>query len=298
MSQTYSAITSERLHHVVSRRIAGAPNAQVVTGTALHVECDSVLVAGGEDVVAKLVVDARGPESGRVDAQHFQKFVGVELQIEPGTGPEVPVLMDASVQQVDGFRFVYLLPFGNDRVLVEDTYYSDTPHLDVERLAQGMVTYARRRGMNVRGIARQEQGVLPLPTKLPPMTESASPLVGGYAGGFFHPTTGYSLPAALRLAEHIASRRPEDVFDSAYENMLRAHRRQFRYCCLLNRLLFGAFAQDQRYNVLERFYRLPSETIRRFYAMEMNVADRARILCGRPPRGFSLRHLLTEGNYV
>ena len=297
MSQTYSAITSERLHQVVSRRISAASNAQVVIGSALHVERGSVMVAGGTDVAARLVIDSRGPERNVSEARHFQKFVGIELQIEPGTGPEVPMLMDATVEQTDGFRFVYVLPFGNDRVLVEDTYYSDDPSLDVERLAAGMVAYARRRGMNVRGIARQERGVLPLPTRAPEEPTWESPLVGGYAGGFFHPTTGYSLPIAVRLAEHVASRPPEGVFDAAFQKMVRLHYKQFRYCCLLNRLLFGAFAENQRFRVLERFYRLPADTIRRFYALEMNTADRARILCGRPPRGFSLRQLLTEGNH-
>ena len=42
--------------------------------------------------------------------------------------------------------------------------------------------------------------------------------------------------------------------------------------------------------MLERFYReMPEDTIRRFYALDMTVGDRARLLLGRPPRGFSLR---------
>lgn len=296
MAQTYSAITSERLHQVVSQRISAAPNASIIKGSALHVERRSVLIAGGRDVDAKLVVDARGPEQSSNSARHFQKFVGLELQIEPGTGPEVPVLMDATVEQVDGFRFVYMLPFGNERVLVEDTYYSDSPNLDVQRLAEGIVRHARRQGMNVRGIARQEKGVLPLPTRTPDFSSRQSPLVAGYAGGFFHPTTGYSLPVALRLAQHIAQRPAHAAFDHDFDRLLREHHKQFRYCCWLNQLLFGAFAAHQRYHVLERFYRLPEDTIRRFYSLRMNTTDRARILCGRPPTGFSLRQLLTEGH--
>ena len=38
--------------------------------------------------------------------------------------------MDATVPQRDGFRFVYTLPFAPDRVLIEDTYYSDGLDLD------------------------------------------------------------------------------------------------------------------------------------------------------------------------
>jgi lycopene beta-cyclase len=36
-----------------------------------------------------------------------------------------PTIMDATVGQGDAYRFVYLLPFDETTVLVEDTYYAD-----------------------------------------------------------------------------------------------------------------------------------------------------------------------------
>ena len=59
-------------------------------------------------------------------------------------------------------------------------------------------------------------------------------------------------------------------------------------------MLFGAFRPEDRYHVLERFYGLPVATIRRFYALTLTRADRVRILCGRPPRGFSWRQALVS----
>ncbi len=296
MSQMYSAITSKRLDQVVRGRIGNAPNARVMTATALAVEAKSVTLENGTRVGGTLVIDARGPDRLRNDSKHFQKFVGLELLVEPTSAPEVPVLMDATVEQLDGFRFMYLLPFSQNRVLVEDTYYSDSAELDVDRLNEGILRYARERGMRVRGVIRQERGVLPLPLRpLAQSRQNRSPLCAGYAGGFFHPTTGYSLPPALRLALHVGTRAPSDIFDRRFDAMLEQHRTQVRFCCWLNKLLFGAFAQHQRYHVLERFYRLPADTIRRFYALETTPSDRARILCGRPPRGFSLRQLIFEG---
>jgi lycopene beta-cyclase len=60
--------------------------------------------------------------------------------------------------------------------------------------------------------------------------------------------------------------------------------------------LFHAFAPAERYRVLERFYRLPAATIQRFYALETTLGDRAQILCGRPPTGFSWSRLLAGGD--
>ena len=47
------------------------------------------------------------------------------------------------------------------------------------------------------------------------------------------------------------------------------------------------------WGVLSRFYGLPEPLIERFYAQSSSLTDRARILLGRPPRGFSLRRALS-----
>jgi lycopene beta-cyclase len=126
---------------------------------------------------------------------------------------------------------------------------------------------------------------------------TAPPLLAGYAGGWFHPVTGYSLPVAVRLAEHLAEHDAGEVFGPGLERLAREHRRQVRFAHLLNRLMFGAYPPQERWHVLERFYRLPEATIARFYALRLRAVDRVRILGGRPPAGLSLRfawsHLAT-----
>ena len=52
---------------------------------------------------------------------------------------------------------------------------------------------------------------------------------------------------------------------------------------LLSRMLFRAAAPAERYRVLEHFYRLDPGLIARFYAGRSTLADRVRILSGRPP---------------
>ncbi len=102
--------------------------------------------------------------------------------------------------------------------------------------------------------------------------------------------TGYSLPVAARLAALVASLPPDRVFGARLSAFARRHRAQRRFAHLLNWLLFRAYPAKSRWHVLERFYReMPEDTIRRFYALDMTVADRARLLLGKPPRGFSFR---------
>jgi lycopene beta-cyclase len=288
----YFAITSARLHAEVSTRLQQSPNARLVRGNVSSVAPGSVTLEDGRSLSGQLVIDARGPEPSSLPKGGYQKFLGLELQVASGSAPLVPILMDATVPQIDGFRFMYVLPFERDRVLLEDTYYSTDPELRPEQLRQRIHEYAREHGIEVRSELREERGVLPIPTTDGFHPSLESPVRAGYAGGLFHPTTGYSLPVALRFALLVASLPAELALGARYRRMLAEHRRQFRFCLWLNRLLFGAFAAPQRHAVLERFYRLPAATIRRFYALETLPSDRLRILCGSPPKGFSLGRLI------
>jgi lycopene beta-cyclase len=256
--------------------------------TATHVELED-----GERIEAKLVIDARGPAEEPVRALGYQKFVGHELLV-PGLTLREPMLMDASVEQLDGFRFLYVLPLGPEHVLVEDTSYSTEPDLDIPRYERRIAAYAQRLGLTPRAIVRREHGVLPLPgrVELAPVEPGAA-IGAGFRAGFFHPVTGYSFPLAVRLAHLIATSEPREVHGrvAAFGDALRG---QLRFATFLNQLLFRAMRDDTRRNVLERFYTLPEGTIRRFYALDMTAGDRARIVCGRPPRGFSLLNTLSK----
>jgi lycopene beta-cyclase len=292
----YASISSERLCAEVERQLR-RPGCRLWTRTAaVQLGPAHVRLSTGEVLTAALVVDARGPaqfESSAASA--YQKFVGLELELaRPGPWTE-PVLMDANVPQQDGFRFVYVLPFSPERVLVEDTYFSDHAALDVPALRREVLAYAANAGCQLKGVAREERGVLPLPLRMPEPPACLGPLEAGVQGGWFHPTTGYSFPVALRLAAHVASVPPEAVFGREFRALVRAQWRQARFALLLNRLLYGAFPPDKRRHVLERFYRLPEPTIRRFYALTTTTSDRARIVCGRPPRGMSLKVALSKG---
>ena len=289
--EPYASIGSERLASVVEERFRMAPDSALFCGTAGEPRgVSTVLLADGRTLDGRLIVDARGPD--RADFARvagFQKFVGLELSLQKPHRRRHPMLMDARVPQEDGFRFFYVLPLGERRVLIEDTYFSDTPSLDVSTLRSGILSYAASEGYAVADIVRQEVGVLPLPARGGPAPRSGSPLLAGYGGGFFHPATGYSFPVALRLARHIANSLDDDMFGPEWRRLVDEHRSQFRFAALLNRLLFGAFLPESRWGALARFYRLPEETIRRFYSLQTTPGDRLRLLCGRPPRGISIR---------
>lgn len=292
----YSGLSSEHLHRVVTERFAARPNCDLHLGAeATELRADAVRLSDGRELRASLVLDARGPKpEPTLGAAGFQKFVGRELELRHDHGLERPIVMDARVDQRDGYRFFYVLPLGPRRVLVEDTRFADSPELDVAALTAEVDAYAREQGFEVQRVVRTEKGVLPMPWEHSPLLSSASPFALGYRGGWMHPATGYSFPVAVRIAQLVARRPTEAQLAAGLRELARELRPQLAFARTLNRLLFRWYLPERRTAVFERFYRLPDPTIRRFFALACTPMDRVRILSGRPPRGLSLRARLTS----
>lgn len=232
-----------------------------------------------------VVLDARGGMPGRTRLG-FQKFVGQVVRTAHPHGLQRPRLMDATVPQVDGYRFFYCLPYSERELLIEDTRYADGPQLHRADLAEAIAAYARDSGWQIEAVLHTEQGVLPIALAVardnPPEEEQFSI---GLRGGLFHAVTGYSLPVAAALAERLAAlptAHPAQVA-SAVTQFKTAHRRRERLLRLLNRMLFAAAPGPERYRVLARFYGLPEPLIKRFYAGHLSNGDALRLLVGKPP---------------
>jgi len=196
--------------------------------------------------------------------------------------------MDATVAQTGGYRFVYLLPFDAMTVLVEDTVYADGPALDRPALAERIDAYVRSRGWTVEAVVGEEQGVLPIALDGDIdafWTEGPTVARAGLAAALFHPVTGYSLPDAVGLARAIATE--ADLSSSSLRALTESRSkrlwRERGYYRLLNRMLFRAAEPAQRWRVFQRFYGLPEGVVRRFYAGQSTMADKLRILSGKPP---------------
>ncbi|MDZ5458615.1 lycopene beta-cyclase CrtY [Azohydromonas lata] len=281
----YASLTSDRFHAQLSAALGnrvryGVPVASL-TPTQVRLADGGVLRAGA-------VIDGRGLRRSPALSLGHQKFLGQELELREPHGLAHPLLMDAGVDQHDGYRFVYVLPFTATTLLVEDTYYADATTLDVPVLRARIARYVQRHGWQVRRVLREEQGVLPIVLSGDVQAfwrEAAGVPCSGLAAGLFHPTTGYSLPDAVALAELLAVQ--SDLSAAALFQAVRRHAQErwrargfFR---LLNRMLFRSAQPHQRWKVMQRFYGLPESLIARFYAAQLHPLDKLRIVAGKPP---------------
>lgn len=289
----YATIGSASFAALMHQQLAACGADVRLSTRVLEVGAGHVRLEGGAILTGDVVIDARGPQRARpADRAGYQKFVGLEVELDADAPWDAPLLMDATVEQVGGFRFIYVLPFSKRRVLIEETLYADGPELDVETSTRAVARYASDAGAKVARVVRQETGVLPLPIDDRRSHDRAGgPIVLGYRGGFFHPVTGYSLPLAARVATALAPARTAAEARAAVQGVASALEPQQRFGRLLNRLTFEGLPAAARRGAFERFYRLPEPTIARFYASQSTVADRARVLLGRPPAGISWRGL-------
>lgn len=275
----YNSVKSSQLDTVVR---AALPAGRIRLGTVASLGANFVVLDGGERIEAGGVIDARGPGDFAGIELGWQKFVGRTYRTIAAHGRAVPIIMDGAVEQADGYRFVYTLPFAADELLVEDTYYSDGPDLDVPLLRSRIDEYAKGAGE----VIGEETGVLPVA-----LSGSVEALWDGdvarlgLRGGFFHPTTGYSLPDAVANALLMTEQRDFSgaALFALFRDRARKLWRERAFFRLLNRMMFRATAPEQRYRVLEHFYRLPEPVIARFYAARLTRLDKVRILTGKPP---------------
>ena len=287
-SSTYCSTDSEMLHQHISTLL---PSEAIRTATSITaISASELTLSTGETLSARCIIDCRGPGPSPHLALCFQKFTGQVVELTAPHNLPGPIIMDATVAQENNYRFLYTLPLTSTRVLVEDTRYSNTHHLDTEVDRGALKDYIAGLGWQVATLIKEEQGVLPITLggDIKAFWDSTEGLPRlGLRAALFHATTGYSLPNAVQTAELLTQHLAALTSSAKAYQLIRSHSiehfQQQRFLHFLNRMLFMAAKPDNRYVVMQRFYRLQQALVERFHAGKLLTADKMRILIGRPP---------------
>lgn len=278
LSIGYNSIPSENLDRVLRERL---PAESLRSGTTLEI--------GDGTRFASAIIDARGGGDMSALAFGWQKFVGQTLTLSQPHGLQRPVIMDATVDQIDGYRFVYCLPFGDQEIFVEDTYYADDGKLDVAACQQRIADYVRAQGWEIEKITRSETGKLPVlyggDFDMFWAADDGVEARAGSRAALIHPVTSYSLPMAVQTAIMIAEM-PEitqAILDRKMRMFAAAHWNAGKFYRRLCVMMFKAAKPEERYRTLEHTYSKNERLIERFYAGKTTKGDQVALLTGRPP---------------
>ncbi|MFC9895786.1 lycopene cyclase family protein [Nocardia sp. NPDC127579] len=192
LDRTYVVLDSARLQEELD--IGGA---QIISDRAIEVDRNAVRLASGATVTGDRVVDARGlARSPRRAEQTAYGVVVAGSRFEPlfmdwrtdnGANPAAPL------------SFLYAVPLGADRMLLEETCLAGRPAVDPRELRLRLEHRLRSRGIELDGTEPVERVRFPVEGGRPGGDRF------GAAGGFLHPATGYSVAATLAAADTVAA---------------------------------------------------------------------------------------------
>lgn len=152
----------------------------------------------GQVVAAQWVFDSRYKPAGIVshrEGYHDLKlhFLGWEItSTKPAFDPHLATMMDFRTPQQGAARFFYLLPYTEERALVEYTIFSNTPLKPIE-YESAIREYLRTvQGIQAYRIERRESGCIPITDRPFPRQLGRRIMAIGTKGGRVKPTTGYA----------------------------------------------------------------------------------------------------------
>jgi lycopene beta-cyclase len=276
---TYSCVRSAQLDAAV--REALRPDQYRLGTKVVAVRDNELVLVGGEKLKADGAVDARGAANLSMLELGWRKFFAREFVFAQPHKVDRPVLMDATVEQTDALRFFQCLPFTDTRMQIDDCCYSENSDVPADGAAR-IEAYISLRNWKKRRMLREETGALPvaLGGDFGGFWRVGGARVAklGLRGGFFHPTTGYTLADAARTALLLTQQRDftgavlHDLFEQE-ANALWRKREPYRS---FNSALFRAPLQDRR-GLFQAFYDTDPALISRFHAGTLGMIDRMKL---------------------
>lgn len=249
---------------------------------------DGVIVRTPERVYsADSVFDGRGLPPGsplfeRARASRrwvSQKFLGLRLRTQrPVFDASACTLMDFSVSQERGLRFVYVLPFGEREALVENVYLSEARVSPEEHRAEISGYLNERYGLSAEDyvVDGEERGHIPMTDYPFPRRPGQRVYSVGMLGGETRPSTGYTF---LRVQRYCRALAANLAGSGAAENV---HPRRYD-------LLDGLFLRFVREHpgdcpgvYARMFAGVPPDPLVRFLTEKSTPLDEARIVGALP----------------
>jgi lycopene beta-cyclase len=176
-----------------------------IVKTINFTETNSYVHTENHILKSKIVIDTRPIlKDENMEAPVFQIFFGLEIESESNLfNPEEAGLMEDLQSSRDRIGFLYILPFSNNRALLEYTIFSNS-FIKPEYLKDSLVNNLNSRNMRPYKILRSESGVLPMGLKVNARKSKDFYLRAGIASGNLRTSTGYGFLRIQKWAKHVA----------------------------------------------------------------------------------------------
>lgn len=295
-SHPYQCLTAADFYAAALEQIASHTNVTLRLGESAEgykeYAGETFVKASQSTYTARYVFDGRGLPPGSLVFEEArrratwvpQKFLGLRLRSrEPVFDPERCTLMDFSVSQERGLRFVYVLPFSEREALVENVYLSEA-EISADGHRSELEDYlAAAYGLSSEDyvVDDEESGYIPMtdhtfPRKLGDRTYSI-----GMLGGQTRPSTGYTF---LRIQRYCRALAESVVAGDSVPGRIEATRYK-----LLDKIFLRFMKEhpEKCPGVYRRMFEgLPPDTLVRFITEKSSLLDDLRLVLAMPKAPF------------
>lgn len=270
-----------RCHAVTPARIDAAvrealrPEQMRTDARIVAVRDTNLILHGGEQIEGDGALDARSWAHQTTLELAWRKSLARTYRFKAPHRVDLPVLFDATLEGEEGGGWFACIPFDERTLLIERVELERTPELDEAAAGARLDDYVARRGWGKGERLGEERGSVPvaLGGDFGAYWRIGGARVAkiGTRGGFFHPVTGSPLPDSLGAALLLTQQRDfrGEALHDLYEEAATALWRKRELERGFNRGGWGA---------LEALYGLEGALIGRFFAGEMGLFDRRKIM--------------------
>ena len=247
-----------------------------------------VRLAGGSSVRARVVVDATGAQAvlmGRNPGRQAQLALGWKIRVKESPWAEDEACwMDLRPIAEGVPTFLYALQTGSDEMLVEETTLATACSLGRGFFEGRLKARLARWGLDCTEVLEEEWVHIPL---LGDLGQPQGCVVGfGAAGGFVHPSTGYSFTRSViaanafsaALAEGLASGTAESAVRRAHAVVWPASVRRARSLHSLGLKLLVAMDAHETHRFFTSFFRLSPADQKTWLSPDASFGAVARVM--------------------
>ena len=282
----YKMIRGLDFYRYCLHRIRAAENVEVRYGQVSRLQSDTMgtsLYLDTEKISARFIFNSVPFPDKKPDARYFsllQHFTGWIIETSQSVfDPARATLMDFRTGQQHGTTFVYVMPFGADKALVEYTVFSEAL-LEPSQYATGIRDYLALTGVTDYRIVETEFGVIPM-TNRPFLKNEHHVFHLGSAGGETKPSSGYTFSFIQKRVRQL-------VRDLATYGEPQPEKKMRRFgfydSVLLNVLATGKMTGASVFSDL--FARNQAEDIFAFLDNESSIRQDLRVIGSLPKRPF------------
>jgi len=279
LKSEWAGFSADDLHRAMVETLA--PKQYRLGTKVVAVREDALVLDGGETIKAEGAIDARGAASLSTLDLVYEARLERDYLLRAPHRVDRPVLIDATVDQAGGLRFMQCVPLSESRLIVADICVSERGQPDDQAGAR-LDSYLAARGWRKRRVAAEYARVRPLPIggDFAAFWRLGGARVAklGLRGGFVNPATGRTIADAVANAGLLAEQ--SDFSGAALHDLFEAEAKAAWKKREPLRAIPAALAEakpEERRSAIERIYRLDPGVIARLQSDQLGLIDRMRL---------------------